>query len=88
MIANRLGISIDSTQPSFVALNEAHTAFTVIQDALSGGGNGKISTIWDGTTPGVTPATPLPADQANPDGRDFDEGIAALVSGFAAASGV
>jgi hypothetical protein len=88
MIANRLGISIDSTQPSFVALSEAHTAFTVIQDALSGGGNGKISTIWDGTTPGVTPATPLPADQANPDGRDFDEGIAALVSGFAAASGV
>ena len=88
MIANRLGIPIDSTQPSFVALSEAHTTFTVIQDALSGGGNGKISTLWDGTTPGITPATPLPADQANPDGRDFDEETAAIVSALAAASGV
>lgn len=88
LIANRLGISIDSTQPSFVALGEAQTAFTVIQDALAGGGNGKITSIWDGTTPGITPATPLSVDQANPDGRDFDEVTAALVAVLGAASGV
>lgn len=88
MLANRLGIPIDSTQSSYVALSEAHTAFGVIQDALSGGGSGKISSIWDGTTPGLTPATPLGFDQANPDGRDFNESTAALVSLLAAASGV
>ena len=88
MIANRLGIPINSTHPSFVALSEARTAFTVIQDALAGGGNGKITSIWDGTTPGITPATPLTIDQANPDGRDFDEATATLVAVLGAASGV
>jgi hypothetical protein len=88
LMAIRLGIPIDSTQPSFVALSEARSSFTVIQDALSGGGNGKISTVWDGTIAGITPATALPVDQANPDGRDFDEGTAAIVSTLAAASGV
>lgn len=88
LMANRLGISIDSTEPSFVALSDAHTAFGVVQDALTGGGLGKLSSIWDGTTPGLTPATPLPIDEANPDGRDFDELIAGLVSLLAGASGV
>jgi len=88
MMANRLGIPIDSTQASFVALGEAHSAFSVIQDALAGDGNGKIAAIWDGTVAGISPATPLPADQANPDGRDFDEVTAAIVSVLAAGSGV
>jgi hypothetical protein len=88
LMANRLGIPFDSTQASYVALNEAATAFGVIRDALAGGGLGKISSIWDGTTPGLTPATPLTPDQANPDGRDFDEVTAALISLLGTASGV
>jgi hypothetical protein len=87
LIANRLGISANSTQSSYVALSDATTAFGVIQDALSGGGLGKISSIWDGTTPGLTPATALTADEANPDGRDFDELTAAVVSLLASSSG-
>jgi hypothetical protein len=88
LMANRLGIPADSTQASYVALNEAATAFGVIRDALAGGGLGKISSIWDGTTPGLTPATPLSPDQANPDGRDFDEVTAALISLLGTASGL
>jgi hypothetical protein len=87
LLANRLGIPIDSTQPSYVALSDANTAFGVVQDALSGGGLGKIAPIWDGTAPGDTPATPLPVDQANPDGRNFDEFTAALVSVLGIGSG-
>jgi hypothetical protein len=88
LIANRLGVSADSTQSTYVALAEAATAFSVIQDALNGGGAGKISPVWDGTTPGITPATPLTADEANPDGRNFDEVTAAVVSLLGSASGV
>jgi hypothetical protein len=87
LIANRLGISANSTQSSYVALSDATTAFGVIQDALSGGGLGKISSIWDGTTQGLTPASALTADEANPDGRDFDELTAAVVSLLASSSG-
>jgi hypothetical protein len=88
LMANRLGIPSISTQASYVALNEPGTAFGVIRDALAEGGLGKMSSIWDGTTPGLTPATPLTADQANPDGRDFDEATAAIVSLLGAHSGV
>jgi hypothetical protein len=66
LLANLPGIPIDSAQPSYVALSDANTAFGVVRDALSGGGLGKISTIWDGTTPGLTPASPLSVDEANP----------------------
>ncbi len=88
LIASRLGFPSNSTQPSYVALSEAQTTFALIQDALAGGGLGKIAPLWDGTTPGITPATPLPAEQANPDGRDFDELTASVVTLLAAASGV
>jgi hypothetical protein len=88
MMANRLGIAANSTEPTYVALSEAETAFVVIRDALAGGGLGDISSIWDGTTPGLTPATPLTADQANPDGRDFDELTASIVSLLGSVSGV
>ena len=88
LMANRLGIPSLSTEATYVALNEPSTAFGVIRDALSKGGVGKMSSIWDGTTPGLTPATPLTADQANPDGRDFDEVTAAIVSLLGAHSGV
>ncbi len=88
LMANRLGIPANSTEPTYVALSDAHTAFGVIEDALTGGGLGKMSSIWDGTTPGLTPATPLTADQANPDGRGFSEGTAAVISLLGAASGV
>ena len=88
LMANRLGIPCVSTQASYVALNEPSTAFGVIRDALSEGGLGKMSPIWDGTTPGLTSATPLTADQSNPDGRDFDEVTAAIVSLLGAHSGV
>jgi hypothetical protein len=88
LMANRLGIAANSTEPTYVALSDALTAFGVIEDALTGGGLGKMSSIWDGTTPGLTPATPLTADQANPDGREFSEGTAAVISLLGAASGV
>ncbi len=88
LIANRLGISADSTQSTYVALADAAAAFGVIQDALNGGGVGKISPVRDGTTPGLTPAMPLTADEANPDGRNFDEATATVVSVLGSASGV
>jgi hypothetical protein len=88
LMANRLGIPADSSQSSYVALSDPDTAFGLIRDALSGGGLGKVSSIWDGTTPGLTPATPLTADEANPDGRDFDELTAAVISLLGSASGV
>jgi hypothetical protein len=88
LMANRLGIATDSTQSSYVALSEARTAFSVFQEALSGSGSGKMTVVWDGTTPGVTPAPVLTADEANPEGRDFNEFAAAAVSLLADASGV
>jgi hypothetical protein len=88
LMANRLGIPSDSSQASYVALNHASTAFGIIRDALSSGGLGKISAIWDGTTSGLTPATPLSPDQGDPDGRDLDEVTAAIISLLGAASGV
>jgi hypothetical protein len=88
LMANRLGIVPDSSQPSFVALSDPATAFKVVRDALDAGGLGDISPVWDGTAPGVTLAVPLPIDQSNPEGRDFDTATALLVSALAAASGV
>jgi len=88
LMAARLGIAADSTQSSYVALNESATAFALIQDALSGGGLGKIAPVWDGSTPGLTRAMALPADEANPDGRNFDELTASLVAVLGSASGL
>jgi hypothetical protein len=88
LMANRLGIQANSTESTYVALKDASTAFGIIQSALAGGGLGKLSSIWDGTTPGLTPATPLTADQANPDGREFDMLTASIVSLLGSVSGV
>jgi hypothetical protein len=88
LMANRLGIPPVSTQPSYVALSEPATAFKLVKDALDSGGLGDIAPIWDGAAPGFTLATPLPIEQSNPEGRDFDIATAILVSAFAAASGV
>jgi hypothetical protein len=88
LLAGRLGIAADSTQATYVALNEPATAFRVVSDAAAGSGLGDITSLWDGTTPGLTPATPLPAEQANPDGRDLDVATLTLISVLGAASGV
>jgi hypothetical protein len=88
LLANRLGIPIDSSQPSFLALSDAATAFRLVHDAVAAGGLGDISPVWDGTAPGVTPALPLSIEQANPDGRDLDYATALLVAALGAASGV
>ena len=88
LIARRLGIPIVSTAPSYVALSDAVPAFRVIKDAIAAGGLGNVTPVWDGTAPGVTLATALPADNANPDGRDLDYATALLIAAFGAASGV
>jgi hypothetical protein len=88
LLANRLGIQHDSSQPSFVALNEASTAFNFIRDVVTAGGLGDVSPVWDGTTPGLDPTTPLTVDQANPEGREFDYATAVLIAALGAASGV
>jgi hypothetical protein len=85
LMANRLGLTADSTEPSYVALSEAATSFQLVKDALD---LGKIATLWDGTTPGLTPAAALPPNQANPDGRDLDYLTAAIIAAFGAVSGV
>jgi hypothetical protein len=87
-MARRLGIPVDSTSPSFVALSDAAPAFKVMKDAIAAGGLGNTTPVWDGTAPGVTLATALPADNANPDGRDLDYATALLIAAFGAASGV
>ena len=88
LIANRLGITTTTTDPSYVALNRNDTAFRLVKDAAAGAGLGDITGVWDGVTPGLTPATALTADQANPDGRDLDYATAVIISAFGAASGV
>lgn len=88
LMAGRLGIPLDSSAPSFVALSDAAPAFQVMKDAISAGGLGNITPVWDGADPGVTLATALPAEQANPDGRDLDYATALLVSALAGASGL
>jgi hypothetical protein len=88
LMANRLGIPIDPTEPSYVALSEASTAFTLINDNLAGGVLGTISPIWDGTTPGVQMATPLPPEQANPDGRELNYAMAVIIAALGAVSGL
>jgi hypothetical protein len=88
LMGNRLGITTTGTDPSYVALNRSDTAFRLIKDASAGGGLGDITELWDGVTPGLTQATPLPVDQANPDGRDFDEATAEVIAAFGAASGI
>jgi hypothetical protein len=88
LMARRLGIPIDSSAPSYVALSDAGPAFRVMKDAITAGGLGNVTPVWDGTAPGVTPATALPADNANPDGRDLDYPTALLIAAFGGASGV
>jgi len=86
LLAARLGIPTDQEHPSYVQLFDGQRAFSLIRQTLQGGGLGKIDLWWNGQTPGVTTATPLPIGQANPDGRDFDVATAQLVALLAASS--
>jgi hypothetical protein len=88
LLADRLGVQPDSSQPSFVALGEASTAFNFVRDVVAAGGLGDVSPVWDGTTPGLDPTTPLSVDQANPEGREFDYPTAVIIAALGAASGV
>ena len=88
LLANRLGVKPDPSQPSFVALSEASTAFNFVRDVVAAGGLGDVSPVWDGTTPGLDPTTPLTVDQANPEGREFDYATAVIIAALGAASGV
>jgi hypothetical protein len=88
LLANRLGVKADSSQPAFVALSESATAFNFVRDVVATGGLGDVSPVWDGTTPGVDPTTPLDVDQANPEGREFDLATAVIIAALGAASGV
>jgi hypothetical protein len=83
LLANRLGVQADSSQPSFVALGEASTSFRFVRDVVAAGGLGDVTPVWDGTTPGLDPTTPLSLDQANPEGRDFDLATAVIVAASA-----
>jgi len=88
LLANRLGVKPDSTQPSFIALGEAVTAFNFVRDVVAAGGLGDVFEVWDGTTSGLDPVTPLSIDQANPEGREFDYATAVIVAALGSASGV
>ena len=88
LMAGRLNITLNSSQPSYIALNEPATAFRVVSDAAAGNGLGDITSVWDGIVPGQTPTIALPAEQANPDGRDLDFPTAVLVAALGSASGV
>jgi len=83
IMAARLGIPADQEHPSYVQLNDGQRAFSLIRQTLQGGGLGKIDLWWNGHTPSVTPTTPLPIAQANPEGRDFDAATALLVAALA-----
>ncbi len=86
MMATRLGIPTDQEHPSFVQLFDGQRSFALIRQMLQGGGLGKIDLWWNGQTPGLTPTTPLTADQANPDGRNLDLATADLIAAIAASS--
>ncbi|HUP02727.1 MAG TPA: hypothetical protein VMU19_01980 [Bryobacteraceae bacterium] len=86
LLANRLGVPIDSTQPTYVALSESRTAFTAVQQALTAGG--KIVSLWDGKTPGLVPTPPQTADESNPDGRELDFATAVALSLLGGPAGI
>jgi hypothetical protein len=86
LLAARLGIPADQEHPSFVQLIDGQQSFQLIRQTLQGGGLGHIDRLWNGQTPHVTPTTPLPIAESNPDGRDFDAATAALVAILASAS--
>jgi hypothetical protein len=86
LMAARLGIPADQEHPSFVQLFDGQRSFALIRQLLQAGGLGKIDLWWNGQTPGLTPATALSLDQANPEGRTFDLATADLIAAIAASS--
>ena len=88
LMAQRLGVAANSTEPTYIALAEPATAFRVITDAVAGGGQGNVTSVWNGVTPGQTSATALPPEQANPEGRELDFVTAGIIATLGKASGV
>ena len=83
-MAARLGIPADAEHPSYVQLNDGQRSFQLVRQMLQSGGLGYIDLLWSGFTPNVTTTPALTMDQANPDGRGFSFGQAAITSAFAA----
>jgi hypothetical protein len=84
LMAARLGIPVDAEHPSYVQLNDGQRSFQLVRQMLQSGGLGYIDLLWSGFTPNVTATPALTMDQANPDGRSFSFGQAAITSAFAA----
>ena len=84
LMAARLGIPADAEHPSYVQLNDGQRSFQLVRQMLQSGGLGYIDLLWSGFTPNVTATPALTMDQANPDGRSFSFGQAAITSAFAA----
>ena len=86
LMAARLGIPTDADHPSYIQLYDGQQSFNLIRTTLQNGGLGYIDRMWNGQTPSITPTTPLPLAQANPEGRAFDATMASLVSAIAAST--
>ena len=90
IMAKRLGISGEVTagfaDPDFVRLGDVKEAAFVVRERLRSGGQGKISGLWNGKTPGVPQLDPdsVTMDVANPEGREFDIASALALAGIAA----
>ncbi|MCC6511052.1 MAG: hypothetical protein IT423_18265 [Pirellulaceae bacterium] len=72
ILAQRLGVTAASTDPTFVRLRDGVESLYAIREFLLAGGLGRIDRLWNGETPGLPMVTPAPIDQANPEGREFD----------------
>jgi hypothetical protein len=86
LLASRLGIAPDPATANYMQLVDPVAAFRLIRQTLQADGLGKIDVLWNGVDPGVIPATALPADQFNPEGRSFDVLTGTLIAALAASA--
>lgn len=70
ILAQRLGVTAASTDPTFVRLRDGVESLYAIRELLLAGGLGRIDCLWNGEKPGLPMVSPAPIDQANPTGAN------------------
>jgi hypothetical protein len=86
LMAARLGATETTDgmrSATFARLRDGVEAFYAIKDTLIAGGLGRIEHLFTGIPPGGPPPTPASIDLANPEGQEFDVGLAELLALFA-----
>lgn len=84
LMATRLGVAVPTgpgtSSALWTRLAEPESAFDVLSDLLSGGGQGRCSPVWGGPTD--TTVIAKNADQSDPNGAGDGPGLLALATGL------